>query len=175
MSELDHDLRREDFEAIRESVMPQDGWGGEDWDYALCEAAINFWNRRATPSPAPIQQCLPHGHREDFYLMANARIMLSRCAAYMREPNWVIAMNLFATGSTSANAICHVAGIDPDSTKVQRIKASAPTGAAQGGNTNPCKACNGEGVIHTGIEEAPTSDCRKCDGSGIAPTVKAGQ
>ena len=48
--ELNHDLSREDFEAIRASIMPQDGWGGDDWDYAMAEAAINFWNRRAAPS-----------------------------------------------------------------------------------------------------------------------------
>ena len=64
---------------------------------------------------------LAHGHRDDYYLMANARRMLSRCRAYKDQPNWVIAMNLFATGSTSANQICRDANIDPDAKTVQRL------------------------------------------------------
>lgn len=30
-----------------------------------------------------------------------------------------------------------------------------------------CGNCEGEGVIHTGIAEAPTTQCRVCAGSGI--------
>lgn len=37
----------------------------------------------------------------------------------------------------------------------------------------PCKHCGGEGAIHTGIDEAPTTQCRKCDGTGIAPSQPA--
>jgi hypothetical protein len=64
-----------------------------------------------------------HGHREDFYLLANCRRMLGRTHA--KSPNWVIAMELFATGSTSAYQICTEAGIDPDSTKVERAAIAA--------------------------------------------------
>jgi hypothetical protein len=64
---------------------------------------------------------LARGHRQDIYLMANARSMLSRkCGAY---PNWVLAMHLFATGSTSAFQICDDAGIDPESTKIDIAEA----------------------------------------------------
>ena len=46
------------------------------------------------------------------YLIANCR----RIAApeYATQPNYVIAMNLFAVGSRTAIAICRDAGIDPD-------------------------------------------------------------
>lgn len=33
-----------------------------------------------------------------------------------------------------------------------------------------CKYCGGEGVWHTGIDEAPTTICNKCDGHGTKPT-----
>lgn len=64
---------------------------------------------------------LAHGHREDVYLMANVRHMLSR--RYRSMPNWVVAMDLFATGSTSAHQICYDAGIDPDGKHVDISKA----------------------------------------------------
>lgn len=35
--------------------------------------------------------------------------------------------------------------------------------ATEGG---PCKACHGEGVIHTGIDESPTTTCNRCEGLG---------
>lgn len=73
---------------------------------------------------------LPHGHREDFYLMANARRIAMRPISELRFwSNAQFASELFATGSTSANEICQLAGIDPDGTKVQRIKAAAPQAA----------------------------------------------
>jgi len=31
-----------------------------------------------------------------------------------------------------------------------------------------CKKCNGEGVIHTGIDESPHRQCSACDGTGVA-------
>ena len=57
------------------------------------------------------------------YLLANARRIAS--AEFRCAPNWVLAMNLFAVGSTSARAICKEAGIDPDATEVRRIAAIA--------------------------------------------------
>ena len=75
----------------------------------------------ALASAAPVEAVpeLTHGHREDFYLMANARRISSQ--AMRRKPNWVFAMELFATGSTSAYQICKDAGIDPDGLNVERI------------------------------------------------------
>lgn len=29
-----------------------------------------------------------------------------------------------------------------------------------------CKACDGQGYVGTGIDEAPTTECRRCEGSG---------
>lgn len=57
-----------------------------------------------------------HGHRGDWYLMANAR----RFTKDKHQPNWVLAMELFATGSKSAHQICADAGIDPYSTTIDR-------------------------------------------------------
>lgn len=34
-----------------------------------------------------------------------------------------------------------------------------------------CKSCHGEGVIHTGVEESPTTLCNRCDGSGNEPSA----
>jgi hypothetical protein len=59
-----------------------------------------------------------HGHRGDWYLMANARRIVSN--KYQHQPNWVLAKNLFATGSTSAHQICVDAGIDPYGTTIDR-------------------------------------------------------
>lgn len=62
---------------------------------------------------------LAHGHRGDWYLMANARrIALQPIAEVRRQSNWNFACALFATGSTSAHQICIDAGIDPDGTEV---------------------------------------------------------
>lgn len=35
-----------------------------------------------------------------------------------------------------------------------------------------CKRCDGECVIHTGIEESPTTLCNHCDGSGNEPAAQ---
>ena len=61
-----------------------------------------------------------------FYLLANARRIAS--TKFRREPNWVLAMNLFAVGRTSAVAICKEAEIDPDATEVRK-HVSQPHGA----------------------------------------------
>lgn len=62
-----------------------------------------------------------HGHRDDYYLLANGRRLgLEPISRVRNMPNWVLAMELFATGSTSAHQICRDAGIDPDSTTIQR-------------------------------------------------------
>lgn len=47
-----------------------------------------------------------------FYVMANVRSMLSGAHA-KRTPNWVLACNIFAVGSTTAMRVCREAGIDP--------------------------------------------------------------
>jgi hypothetical protein len=73
---------------------------------------------------------LAHGHRDDYYLLANARSLIeSPKAETRRMPNWVLSMRLFATGSTSAHQICADAGIDPDGFKVDR--AAIASSAAQ--------------------------------------------
>ncbi|WP_431509792.1 hypothetical protein [Variovorax sp. DAIF25] len=53
------------------------------------------------------------GHFSPAYLLENAR----RLAApeYAMMPNWALATQIFAVGSTTAHAICRENGIDPDS------------------------------------------------------------
>lgn len=60
-----------------------------------------------------------HAHFTPFYLLSNCRRVVS--AAYARKPNWVLAMELFAVGSTTAHRICRDAGIDPDATEVRAL------------------------------------------------------
>jgi hypothetical protein len=84
--------------------------------YPSCQCAGEHCIKHNMPI-APSKP-LTHGHREDYYLLANARRIVKR--QYQRSPNWVIAMELFATGSTSAHQICRDAGIDPDAYKVER-------------------------------------------------------
>ena len=60
------------------------------------------------------------GHFTPYYLLANCRPMLSQ--HYKRQPNWVIAMSLFAVGSTTAWKLCIEAEIDPEGTSVVKIK-----------------------------------------------------
>lgn len=62
---------------------------------------------------------LAHGHRDDWYLMANARRIAK--LAYKKKPNWVLAMALFATGANSAIQLCADAGIDPYGLTVDRV------------------------------------------------------
>lgn len=56
-----------------------------------------------------------------FFIMANVRRILSQ-ARNARTANWVLAMEIFAVGSTSANRICSEAGIDPDGYKIEKVK-----------------------------------------------------
>lgn len=78
--------------------------------------------------PAPAKKA--HGHRDDYYLMANCRLMLGQ--KFARIENWVIAMKLFATGSTSAHQICVDAGFDPSGKKIQRAAPSPDVPAGEG-------------------------------------------
>jgi hypothetical protein len=69
---------------------------------------------------------LAHGHREDWYLLANARRVAEKPIHAIRTmPNWVLASELFATGCTAAHQICRDAGIDPDGYQVQRAAMAA--------------------------------------------------
>lgn len=72
---------------------------------------------------------LAYDHSDDYYLMVNARRIAGRPVAEIsRMPNWVFAMKLFATGSTSACQICRDAGIDPDGLKVERARSTGKHG-----------------------------------------------
>ena len=103
-------------------------WRSIGWTIDAKEA---FIAARRIPFAAPIPQKegagevdakpLAYGHREDFYLMANARRLAESSIAEIKStPNWVFAKQLFATGSASAHQICADAGIDPDGYKVVR-------------------------------------------------------
>jgi len=87
-------------------------------DYIVARAA------QQEPVAAPQQAAAPkpaHGHRDDYYLLANGRRLgLEPISRVRNMPNWVLAMELFATGSTSAHQLCRDAGVDPDSTTTQR-------------------------------------------------------
>jgi hypothetical protein len=76
------------------------------------------------PVAAPQQAAAPkpaHGHRDDYYLLANGRRLgLEPISRVRNMPNWVLAMELFATGSGSAYQICRDAGVDPEGTTIQR-------------------------------------------------------
>lgn len=78
---------------------------------------------------------LAHGHRDDYYLMANGRRLAQMPIAEVKAmPNWVLAKHLFATGSTSARQICIDARIDPDDFAVWQ---TAPNAIQNNeGNTN---------------------------------------
>lgn len=39
--------------------------------------------------------------------------------------------------------------------------------------TGYCTTCRGEGIIHTGIDEAPVTECSRCDGTGELPIPRA--
>lgn len=66
-----------------------------------------------SPPVAPLAQ-----NFTPFYLLSNAR-RLSRC--HGRMANVSLAMQLFAVGHTTANRICHEAGIDPEAFEVQKV------------------------------------------------------
>ena len=76
-----------------------------------------------------------HGPRDDYYLLANGRRLgLEPISRVRNMPNWVLAMELFATGSTSAHQLCRDAGVDPDSTTTQR--AAQLDGGQEGSESN---------------------------------------
>lgn len=59
-------------------------------------------------------------HFTPYYLLANCRPLLSQ--HFKSQPNWVIAMSLFAVGSTTARRLCVEAEIDPEGTSVVKVK-----------------------------------------------------
>jgi hypothetical protein len=59
-------------------------------------------------------------HFTPYYLLSNCRRLCS--AHFNRQPNWVIAMELFAVGSTTARGLCVDGGIDPDALTVTKIR-----------------------------------------------------
>jgi hypothetical protein len=90
----------------------------------LAESVKIEWEQRAaaqldTAPEAPKKPA--HGHRDDYYLPAiGRRLGLEPISRVRNMPNWVLAMELFATGSGSAYQICRDAGIDPEGTTIQR-------------------------------------------------------
>ncbi len=54
-----------------------------------------------------------------FYILSNVRRILSR-AYNKRTPNWVLACEVFAVGSTSAMRICKEAEIDPSGYTIKK-------------------------------------------------------
>lgn len=97
---------------------------------AYSDAALIASNAGAAPGKQ-----IAHGHRDDWYLMANARrigMMPIRQVANMT--NWNFAHELFATGSNSSHQICVDAGIDPAGYTVERAPSNPPVGAEEKGN-----------------------------------------
>ncbi|WP_258129198.1 hypothetical protein [Achromobacter anxifer] len=68
-----------------------------------------------------------HANFTPFYLLANLRRICTPALA--RRENWVLAIELFAVGGTTARRICREAGIDPDGKTVARAALSAQPGA----------------------------------------------
>jgi hypothetical protein len=66
-------------------------------------------------------------HFTPFFLLANMRRICE--PSLRRNANWVLAMQLFALGSTSARKVCRDAGIDPDGLEV---RPAAMTGGNRG-------------------------------------------
>lgn len=87
-------------------------------------AAQNFIDaiENSAPGTPEAPKKPAHGHRDDYYLLTNGRRLgLEPISRVRNMPNWVLAMELFATGSTSAHQLCRDAGLDPDSTTTQRV------------------------------------------------------
>jgi len=72
-----------------------------------------------------------HANFTPFYLLANLRRICTPALA--RRENWVLAIELFAVGGTTARRICREAGIDPDGKTVTRAALSAQPGAQKNG------------------------------------------
>ena len=81
------------------------------------------------PSPAAVERKPLTAHFTPFYLLANCRRICSE--EHQHTPNWSIATELFAVGSTTAKRICREAGIDPDAFEVRKVGITAQ----QGGKT----------------------------------------
>jgi len=90
--------------------------GGIEYERGV---ALSMAEQVLAPRTAPVAP--QHGNREAFYLLANCRRLLTHYR-WRNADNWVIAMELFGCGSNSGVAICHEAGIDPYSKKVERVK-----------------------------------------------------
>lgn len=89
--------------------------------------------------------------------LAEAHALLQRAATDIRE-----AANAYHADHDE-HARLHVLA-----SEMQALSASAEPSAPK---HETCKACHGEGVIHTGIEESPTTLCKRCDGSGNEPSA----
>lgn len=101
-----------------------EGWDRHERAIHLTSCALNKPAAQQEPVAAPQQAAAlkpAHGHRDDYYLLANGRRLgLEPISRVRSMPNWVLAMELFATGSTSAHQLCRDAGVDPYSTTTQR-------------------------------------------------------
>lgn len=52
----------------------------------------------------------------------------------------------------------------------QRVAADSLQSAIEAPElTSLCGRCHGEGLIHTGMDESPTTMCESCDGTGTTP------
>ena len=131
------------LDAMRRTMFLRPGTG-QNYSYLVHEDVAAYVEEAraalstASAASAPVAQSereLAYGNREDFYLLANARrIGLMPIHQVVRMSNWVLAKNLFATGSTSAYQICRDAGIDPDGYSVTRsLPAIAAQQPAEGG------------------------------------------
>lgn len=76
----------------------------------------------STPTSGAVEKAQSaHAHRDDWFLMANARRLTEQPIRAVRMmSNWAFASELFATGSGSAHQICKDAGIDPYGLTVTR-------------------------------------------------------
>ncbi len=56
-------------------------------------------------------------HNPNRTILTNARRIAA--TGFRKQPNWVLACELFGVGSTSAMKICRDAGIEPDSKTIE--------------------------------------------------------
>lgn len=97
-----------------------------DFDHGLTAWLAAKSDAAQAPHAGAITKPLAHGHRDDWYLLANARRIAQYPIRMIRTmPNWALAHELFATGSNSARQICIDAGIDPDATTISRAAIAA--------------------------------------------------
>jgi len=92
-----------------------------DFAWQMARALRMLEAAPSAPGTPEAPQKPAHGHRDDYYLLANGRRLgLEPVSRVRNMPNWALAMELFATGSGSAYQICRDAGVDPESTTTQR-------------------------------------------------------